>query len=308
MLVKRSTTNHEHADIAGAVSFESTQNYRPYNDNSYRADSWITRKIGTNSIRLATARIDDDIRHLHTSFPVSSPNALFRQDNSELRMTLERSSLLLTGSITGDETWNDYFRLASKYDFAVESAAADAAFSAPGEHALREELVDGTAGKSVARIEELLWLYDSETDVESKVGIAGAITEQLALTLVNYRQYSTVLATPSTIEDDLHNKTDMYIYHMTESGGYKASVQVKTGDDNTPPQNGFTINSSAIGKMYDSLSESMPNKQFQLARLIVSQFNGTSISEKEQRNIKNSLAAFDKHVSDALRESPGIKL
>ncbi|RZM07203.1 MAG: hypothetical protein EOO88_52165 [Pedobacter sp.] len=281
-------------------------------DHQHGQNSRLMRILGTNAIRKSNVLLDISIANLQTSFPLHGDDETFKQDSQQLHNSLIHTESFLSEQLDNTATWNDYYRLATAHDFAVESAAAMAAFSSPAEHELRESIVDGAAGLAIDRMADALARYDTVTDKTEFTQLRGAIAEMLAMTLINYSQIPNRLAVPSTINDDARHRTDLYIYSMTDSGGRRVPVQVKSGFATLSPKGGFTLNRDVLGAYsggqgFDkqpSASSSEAN-HFLLARTLIKEADGEELSSSDALALKVLINEFEAKLSEQLRKTPG---
>ncbi|RYF28991.1 MAG: hypothetical protein EOO17_03180 [Chloroflexi bacterium] len=276
-------------------------------------DKDLLCNLGTNALRRSNILLDHSIANLHQSFPIGSGAELFARDNQLLRQKLQTTEAFFSTQPGNEATWNDYFRLANAHDFAVESAAAPAAFSSPSEHAVREKLVDGIAGLGIDRMSYALSLYDTSTNERLAGELRGAIAEMLATTLINYAQTPDRIAVPSTTHDDATQRTDLYIYHMSNLGGRRVPVQVKSGTKNMPPEGGFTLNSKMMGEYREGQESedqgiSEKSEHFKLARNLIKELNGEALNSEDTLMVKVAINEFEIKLLKQLRETPGSAL
>ena len=270
----------------------------------------LQKKIGGNALLKSTHQIDTAVEQLHASFPLDASKDTFAKDSLILRSQLDQSEAQLGSKPRLLTDISDYFRLAGSHDFAVESAAIRAAFSAVEERDLRESIVDGLAGKSVARIEQALKIHDSTINPFKKKRLRGAISEQLTLTLVNIAENPDRIALPGSLHNDLLDKTDVNIYYFAGNRGIVAPTQVKSGSAEAidAPAYGITIDRTMLGHYNDMFEEIDPKQDFQLARTLVKMMDGRELSGVETTIIDSSVTHFNSKLNDKLLAQPGIAI
>lgn len=268
----------------------------------------LNKKIARNALLRSTSQIDNAVSRLHATFPVEADADQFASDSLALRAQLDQVEAQLDNRPKRFSNVADYFRLASVHDFAIEAAAIQAAFSSTREIELRQTLSDGLAGKSIARVEQALHLYDNSFNPLRKTNLRGVITEQLALTLSNFSDDPNIIALPGTVRGDLLEKTDMRVYHFKNGEGHVTPVQIKSGTKINSPLNGFTMNKSMMGYYTDRFPELDPKKDFQLARTLVKLMSGEGLNDSENEALETSLSHFEAGLHLWLARSKGEKV
>ncbi|MBI3888949.1 hypothetical protein HY312_00010 [Candidatus Saccharibacteria bacterium] len=276
--------------------------------NDERSMAYLSRKIAKNALLRSTSQIDSAVSRLHATFPIEADADQFASDSLVLRAQLDQVEAQLDTKPKMFINITDYFRLASVHDFAVEAAAIEAAFSSTREIELRETLSNGIAGKSVARVEQALHLYDNSLNPFRKANLRGVIAEQLALTLSNFSDDPNIIALPGTVRNDLLEKTDMRIYHFKNEEGHVTPVQIKSGKARDSPSNGFTINKDMMGYYTDQFPELDPKQDFQLARTFVKLMSGEGLNESENTLLETSVSHFETELHIRLAYSAGKKV
>lgn len=294
------------------MSLEIRQSFSSPESDGHPLDAqaarYMQKKIGGNALLRATAHIDTAVELLHTSFPLDAKNDTFVEDSLRLRAQLDQTSSHLQEQPKQTSDITDYFRLASVHDFAIESAAAQAAFSSTAETEIRDSIIDGLAGTSVARIEQALDIYDSVINPFKKRVLRGVVSEQMALTLTNITENPDRIALPATLRGDLLEKTDIMIYYIADQSGYVVPAQVKSGNGTDAPENGININETMIGSYNDQFSGLNPRQNFQLARILVKLMNGSELDDAETHTLEVSKDHFTRELDKKLANYPGFEL
>lgn len=248
---------------------------------------------------------------------------LLRDTSTEVQQAA--NATLTNAYETGVDSWNEWFGLASQLQTFSEYTSTETAFIISEAYDMRRSIANGLSGLHVELLSLAMQIRDEIIEADTapnnspertariavdRQEISGVIAEQSMLALMNYDQNANHIATVSSVEEDLHEKTDIRYYYTTSrpTQSWKLPLQIKlsprTMDGRfvdpikAAPENGATLFYSD----YD------PAGGYKLARLLVAQLNGANFSDDDLAYVTASKDQLKKDLANIATEIPGEQL
>lgn len=195
--------------------------HRPLYERAYRKNNHLLR---------ASASLDHRIDTLQRTISTQRPIDIAHEINC---MELAALTSLHDADQNAQGVWTDYFRLMSQYRFLEQRIAVPLVFHGGAEkYAAMHHFVDGIYGISGDILFQAIQEYDRTTSDSEHSALAGVISEQTALALLNRDEHPRHFALPSSTYDDLYRRTDIEYWRLnTEKGNEQIEhipIQVKT--------------------------------------------------------------------------------
>ncbi len=202
---------------------------------------------------------------------------------------------------TPPESWNDYFRLLSHGTFLEQRIKAPALFNDSQEWRGRKALTNGIYGMNAHIIKVALAFHDAPntSDIE-RMELRGAIQEQTASALLNYRQTPSDIALPARLRDDLWHETDIDYWRIPgRAAAERIGIQVKSS---VPPDAPLITRSGSVivsAKDFGN-SHTYDNMSLMTARLIAADLSDGGLEPILKQYLEDQQSAFVTLLNDRI--------